>query len=124
MTDGKKFKVLIAEDEKPLAKALTYKLNKSGYDTEAVFDGEQAMEYIDKNKVDLMILDLMMPKKDGFTVLKELKEKNIDIPVIVASNLGQESDVSEAKELGAKDYIVKSDTPLAEIVDRIKKIIK
>lgn len=119
-----KKKILIGEDEKPLAKALTYKLKKAGFDVNTVFNGEEVIKYIEKNKTDLIILDLVMPKKDGFSVLTDMKEKNIKIPVIVASNLGQQKDIEEAKALGAVDYIIKSDTQLGEIVNRINKLIK
>ena len=117
-------KILIGEDEQPLAKALTYKLKKAGFDVSVVFNGEEVIKFIEKNKTDLIILDLVMPKKDGFSVLTEMKEKNIKIPVIVASNLGQQKDIEEAKALGAVDYIIKSDTQLGEIVDRINKFLK
>lgn len=123
MTD-KKFKILVAEDEKPMAKALTYKLNKSGFDAKPVFNGQEALDELQKEKYDLMILDLMMPVMDGFMLLGELKAKDIMLPVIVASNLGQENDISEAKKLGAIDYIIKADTPLLEVVERINKILK
>ena len=123
MTD-KKAKILIVEDEKPLAKALTYKLLKSNFKVESVYDGQEGLDYIDKEDVDLVILDLMMPKMDGFTFLKKLKDMDKKVPVIVASNLGQKKDVEEAKALGAVDYIVKSDTPLSAIVDRIQLYLK
>ena len=71
---GKK-KILIAEDEKPMAHALEMKLNNSGYEAKAVYDGIQAMEELTNNKYDLMLLDLMMPKMDGFGVLEAMKEK-------------------------------------------------
>ncbi len=119
-----KIKILIGEDEKSLAKALTYKLKKAGFDAVAVYNGEEVMEYLGKNIINLIILDLVMPKKDGFAVLSELREKKIKIPVIVASNLGQQKDIEEAKSLGAVDYIIKSDTPLGEIVERINKLVK
>lgn len=120
----RKYKILIAEDEKPMAKALTYKLNKSGFDATPVFNGQEALDELKKEKYDLLILDLMMPVMDGFTLLGELNNKNIMLPVIVASNLGQENDIKEARKLGVVDYIIKSDTPLLEIIEKVNKILK
>jgi len=116
-------KILIAEDEKPMAYALELKLNNSGYEAKAVFNGEEALEELTNNKYDLALIDLMMPKMDGFGVLEQLKEKGIKIPVIVSSNLSQEADIKKAKSLGAIDYFVKSDTPITSVVDHIKKIL-
>lgn len=106
-----------------MAKALELKLNSSGFEAKAVFDGDEALEELAKTKYDLMLLDLMMPKKDGFGVLEEMKAKGIKIPVIVSTNLSQEGDIAKVKELGAKDYFVKSDTPITEVVKHVKKIL-
>jgi DNA-binding response OmpR family regulator len=116
-------RILLAEDEKPMAKALKYKLDKGGYQTTAVNNGKKAIESLAKEKYDLLILDLVMPEVDGFMVLKELNRTHNPIPVIVASNLGQEKDVQEARKLGAKDYLIKSDTQLSEIVAKVKKYL-
>jgi len=116
-------KILIAEDEKPMAHALELKLNNSGFEAKAVFDGEEAMVELEQNKYDLVLLDLMMPKLDGFGVLEKMKEKKMKVPTIVATNLSQESDIARAKDLGAVDYFVKSDTPIMEVIEHIKKII-
>jgi len=119
-----KKKVLVAEDEKPMAKALELKLNNSGFTAKAVFDGEEAVEELEKNDYDLLLLDLMMPRRDGFGVLEWLKEKKKKLPVIVSTNLSQETDIAKAKGLGAVDYFVKSDTPIAEVLERVKNYIK
>jgi len=116
-------KILIAEDEGPMAKALKYKLDKAGFRATNVKNGKEALELLAKEKFDLMILDLMMPEVDGFMVLKELKNSHNPVPVIVASNLGQEKDVEEAKKLGAQDYLIKSDTQISEIVDKVRKYV-
>ena len=114
-------KILIAEDDQPLAKALKLKLELSGFEATICNDGEQALNALTKNKYSLALLDLMMPKKDGFSVLADIKEKKIKIPVIIISNLGQEGDIKKAKDLGAVGYLVKSNTPIAEIVNYVKK---
>lgn len=117
-------KILIAEDEKPMARALELKLNHSGFEAKAVYDGEEAIEALSKEKFDLLLLDLIMPKKDGFAVLEELKKRGNKIPVVISSNLGQDEDIKRAESLGAKDYFIKSNTPLTDIVENIKKILK
>lgn len=116
-------KILIVEDEKPVAKAMTLKLGRAGFDTKVVFNGEEALTVLEKETFDLIILDLVMPKIDGFGVLSQLQARNIKTPVIVTSNLSQEEDKQKAKEMGAKDYFVKSDTPIVEIIDHCKKAL-
>jgi len=115
-------RVLVVEDEKPIARALELKLNRSGFEAKAVFGGEDALKALKKEKFHLIVLDLIMPKIDGFAVLSKLKARKDKTPVIVITNLGQEEDLRRAKKLGALDYFVKSDTPIADIVEHIKKL--
>jgi DNA-binding response OmpR family regulator len=122
MAKGKK--ILIVDDEKPMARALELKLNKVGFEAKTAFNGEEAIEILGKDKFDLIITDLVMPKVDGFGVLDALKKKKDKTPVIVSSNLGQEEDLKKAKSLGAKDYFVKSDTPITKVVEHVNKILK
>lgn len=116
-------KILIAEDEKPMASALSLKLRSVGFETTLVYDGESAISAVRESPFDLIILDLVMPNKDGFFVLAELKKLNITTPVIVSSNLSQEEDIKRARALGAMDYFIKSDTTLAEIVEKVKQAV-
>ncbi len=116
-------KILIVEDEKPLARVMSLKLNSAGYQTMAVFDGVEALAILAKDSFDLIILDLVMPKKDGHFVLAELKRLNIKTPVIVASNLGQQEDIDKVKQLGAIDYFVKSDITLVEMVNKVQQYL-
>lgn len=116
-------KILIAEDEKPMARALELKLNNSGYEAKAVYDGEEAVAALNKEKFDLMILDLIMPKLDGFGVLEKIKDKKLKTQIIVASNLSQEEDIDRVKSLGAVGFFVKSDTPINEIVGQVEKYL-
>jgi len=116
-----KKKILIVEDERPIAKALELKLEHSGFEAEIASDGVEAIEKLKNGTYDFMILDLVMPRMDGFEVLSKLKELKNKIPVLVATNLSQEEDLERAKKLGATEYFVKSDTPIAELVDRVKK---
>ena len=113
-------RILIAEDEKPMANALSLKLRSVGFETSLAYDGESALAALKEGQFDLILLDLVMPKKDGFFVLTELKKLKITTPVIVSSNLSQEEDIKRARELGARDYFIKSDTTLAQIVDKVK----
>src|SRR5262245_27440864 len=102
-------KILIAEDEKPLSKALQLKFTSAGFTVTPAFNGEEVLELLKKEKFDLMLLDLMMPKLDGFSVLEELKRGDIKLPVIVTSNLSQPEDMKRVKELGAVDFLIKSE---------------
>lgn len=117
------YKILIAEDEKPIANVLKLKLNKSGFEAKAVYDGIQAIVAMNDQKFDLVLLDLVMPNLDGFGVLEKMKQKGITTPVIVSTNLSQKSDIEKAKSLGAVDYFVKSDTSINGVVEHIKKIL-
>ncbi len=114
-------KILIVEDDQPLARALELKLTNEGFQTTVVSDGEAALDVLSKEQFDLTLLDLILPKKDGFTVLAELKTRNSTMPVVVLSNLGQKADTKKAKELGALNYFIKSDISIASIIEYIRK---
>ena len=118
-------KVLIAEDDRFLSSAYKMKLTKEQFDVELAFDGEEAVEKARSFSPDIIILDLIMPKKDGFETLKDLSNdpKLKTIPVIVSSNLGQKEDIDKALSLGARDYFVKSDISLNDLILKIKKIV-
>jgi len=115
--------ILIAEDEKPMATALKLKLSNEGYDVVVAFDGKAALEAIDARSFDLMLLDLMMPKLDGFGVLEALQKKGKKVKTIVSSNLSQPEDFERAKELGAVDYFVKSDTSISAVVKHVQDVL-
>lgn len=123
MTNNNK-KILIIEDEKPMARALELKLAHAGFEAKAVFNGEDGVELLQKETYALIILDLVMPKMDGFKVLETLNEKKITTPVIVLSNLSQEDDEKRAKTLGAKEFFIKSNTPIATIVEKVIQFLK
>lgn len=112
-------RILIAEDEAAIAKALELKLTHSGFEVQVAGDGEEALALIEDQKFDVILLDLVMPKKDGFGVLEALKAKKNLTRVIVLTNLSQEEDLKRAQAMGAKEYFVKSDTPLAEVVKQL-----
>ncbi|MBU0667736.1 response regulator [Patescibacteria group bacterium] len=116
-------KIVVAEDDKFMAKVYREKLRDEGFEVEIAFDGVEAVDKITKNKPSLVILDMIMPKKTGFDVLKEIKAnpETKDIPVIILSNLGQASDFDKGKKLGAIDYIIKGDESFKSVMEKIKK---
>lgn len=118
-------KILIAEDDQFIANAYRVKFEKVGFEVYIAIDGEEAISSLESFAPDLIILDLVMPKKDGFATLEEIKAnpKYATIPVIVTSNLSQATDFEKAKSLGAVEYLVKSETAIGEIVNKIKKYL-
>ncbi len=123
--DNKKT-ILIVEDDFFVSRAYAIKLEKENLNVQSVTDGEAAIEYLKKNEnPNLVLLDLMIPKKSGFEVLKEIKtsDKWKNIPVIILSNLGQESDIKKGKELGAVEYIIKADVDIENIIEKAKKYL-
>jgi DNA-binding response OmpR family regulator len=117
-------KILVAEDEKPMAKTMNIKLTRAGFEVTIASNGEEVLLLLDENTYDLIITDLMMPKVDGFKILTEIKKRGLTVPVIVTSNLSQEEDEKKAKDLGAINYFVKSNTPIIQIVDYVNEILK
>ncbi len=124
MKENKVKSILIIEDEKPIARALELKLTHAGFQAQTAFNGEEGIAFLEKENFDLVLSDLVMPKLDGFGVLEHMKKKGIKTPVIIQTNLNQAEDEKHAKELGAKEFFIKSNTPIAEIVDHIKNFLK
>ncbi|MFH1286968.1 MAG: response regulator [Candidatus Magasanikbacteria bacterium] len=124
--DAKQKAILLAEDDRFLIKVLSDKLEHKGYDVTLAIDGVEALEKLKKGKFDLMLLDLIMPNKDGFEVLEELKKSKTlkKVPIVILSNLGQDSDIEKGKALGATDYLIKSNLGINEVVEKIKKFLK
>lgn len=122
--NSEKKRVLIVEDQKPMSHALQIKLTSSGFDVTIANDGEEALKILETEKFDIILLDLIMPRMDGFVALQEMKKRNVKAPVIVASNLGQEDDIKKAKDLGASDYFIKSNVSIADIIEKIKNVLK
>jgi two-component system alkaline phosphatase synthesis response regulator PhoP len=119
--------ILIIEDDQLLRSLCSKKLITEGFNVDAAIDSQQGLEKINKNRPDLILLDLVLPGMSGFEVLKIVKanpdKKIADIPVVILSNLGQESDIAKGRELGATDYLIKATTTTDEIVDKIKKVL-
>lgn len=118
--------ILIVEDDEVLLRALYLLFHKGEYTVASATDGETALKMTQRVKPDVVLLDLLLPKMNGFDYLKYMKaEPDIkDIPVIVLSNLGDKESVDKAKGLGALDYFIKSDTDMTVLSDKVKKILK
>ncbi len=117
-------RILIIDDEKPIARTLSIKLSAQGFEARVAEDGQTALEIIGKEKFDLIILDLLLPIIDGFTVLSEIRKKGIKTPITIVTNLSQPEDITRAKELGADDYFISSDVSMADVVQYIKKSLE
>lgn len=117
---NQKKKILIVEDEMPIAQTLRLKLENQGFETVHASDGDEALTLLEKCVFDLILLDIIMPKKDGFEVLRTMKKS---IPVCVLTNLCQEEDGALCKKLGARKYFIKSETSLNDIVKHINEFL-
>jgi len=117
-------KIVLADDEQFIAIAYKDGLERAGYDITVAHNGAEALEAVKSTKPDLVLLDLIMPKLNGFEVLKAIKADPAikDIPVIILSNLSQPTDETEARQSGALDFIVKADISLKDLVERIAKV--
>lgn len=113
--------ILIVEDESPLANAVNLKLKSAGFEVFRAADGVEGLDIIDNNKIDLVLLDLLLPNLDGFEVLRRIREAGNNVHVVITSNLSQEEDRKKAMDLGANDYLVKSDIQLSDLVDYINQ---
>jgi len=118
-------KILIIEDEELLCNLLERKLNEEGYQVSVAKDGVEGMKMIKETKPDLILLDIVMPNKNGFEVMDEMQtdEKLKHIPIIVISNSGQPVEIDKAKELGAKDWLIKTEFDPQEVIEKVKKQI-
>lgn len=119
-------KILFIEDESALQRAATQVLSEEGYQMLSALDGEIGIRLAQEEKPDLILLDIILPKKDGFEVLQELKsdEATKNIPVVILTNLEGSTDVERALELGATTYLVKTNYRLEEVVEKVKTILK
>lgn len=118
-------KILIIEDDEFLQGLEATKIKNSGYEVITAINGEDGMKRISDSKVDLVLLDLLLPNYDGFQILKKIREGelNKNIPVIVFSNLSEKSDIDKANGLGATRFMIKSNFSLEELVEYINKVL-
>ncbi len=124
---NKNKKVLLVEDDNGIREMYQMKLEMENCEVIVAEDGKMALDLIEKENPDLILLDLLLPKKDGFEVLKEIKdskdEKTKSIPVIILSNLSNKEDIKETKKLGASDYFVKAKITPDEIMKKVSKFL-
>jgi twitching motility two-component system response regulator PilH len=118
-------RVLLAEDDRFLRKAAEAMLRRQGFVVRVAVDGEEALEAVQQECPDLVLLDLIMPTMQGFQVLESLKAdpETAHVPVIVLSNLGQDADVARAMAGGAAAYFIKSNTSLANLVEQVRTVL-
>ena len=119
-------KILLIEDDPFLLDMYSTKFKEVGFDIEVAQDGEMGISKAKEIMPDLILLDVVLPKKDGFEVLKALKSdgQTAKIPVVMLTNLGLESDVKRGLELGAQSYIIKAHFTPTEVVAKIKEVLK
>ncbi|MEA1936921.1 MAG: response regulator [Patescibacteria group bacterium] len=126
MQKKEKIKVLIIEDDSYIMEMYKIKFAYSGFEVISASDGEKGLKILEKERPDIILLDVIMPKKDGFSVLKEIKSKPAikEIPVVLLTNLGQRENIEKGFELGAVSYIIKAHFTPSEIVEKIKDALK
>jgi DNA-binding response OmpR family regulator len=119
----KKYKILIVEDEASLQESLREFLSMENFETVSALNGDDGIALVEKEKPDLILLDIILPKKNGFEVLEEIKKnkKTEKIPVILLTNLESAEDVNRAFDLGVTTYLIKSSYTLEDIVKKIKE---
>ena len=116
-------KILLAEDTRDMNHVLTAALTHEGYDVDSVFDGEEALDFVRTNGYDAMVLDIMMPKKDGLQVLKELREENIVTPVLLLTAKAEVDDRVNGLDAGADDYLTKP-FAMKELLARVRAMTR
>ena len=118
-------KILIIEDDAFLKELAASKLTKEGYFVLTAQNSDEAFKVIEDGIPDFVLLDLLLPGTDGFGILKKIREnkKMASTPVIIFSNLSEDKDIKHAKELGANDFMIKSNFTLDELADKIKQMI-
>jgi CheY-like chemotaxis protein len=118
--------ILFIEDEPTLQKTLGRALEQEGYEVQSALDGQSGLALVKRIKPDIILLDLILPKMDGFAVLQNLKKdpENKDIPVIVLTNLESPQDIERALTEGATNYLVKANYELGDVIKKIKELIK
>jgi len=124
--DEKKIHLLVVEDDEFLVKMYESGLIKEGFEVSTAGNGEEGLAKAgEANNPDLILLDLIMPKMDGFTCLAKLKENALTkrIPVVILSNLGQDSDIKRGLEMGAEDYLIKTDFTVKQVGEKVRKIL-
>lgn len=125
MATAEKIYVLIVEDDSFLANIYKTKFEMEGFKVSVSENGETGLADVKKKKPAIVLLDILLPKLDGFAVLMKLKEdaETKNIPVILLTNLGQKDDVQKGLDLGAVDYLIKAHFKPSEVVEKVKKVL-
>ncbi|TSC72545.1 MAG: two-component system, OmpR family, phosphate regulon response regulator PhoB [Parcubacteria group bacterium Gr01-1014_70] len=115
--------ILLVEDDDVLRDMVARELIAAGFETEIAGDADEVIEELKKRPPDMILLDVVLPGKDGFQILEKIKRdpQFTSIPIIMLTNLGKKEDIQRAVSLGALDFFIKSDQPLTRLVERIKK---
>ena len=123
---GVKAHILLVEDDVFLANIYRTKFEMEGFKISTADNGETGLVEVKKKKPDIILLDVLMPKMDGFAVLEKLRadEETRNIPVILLTNLGQKDDVDKGLEMGAVGYLIKAHFKPSEVVDKVKEVLK
>lgn len=118
-------KILVVEDDKFLNNAYKVKFTKAGFEVKVATDGNEAIKALGEFTPDVILLDLIMPIKDGFATLEEIRANQAwkAIPIVIASNLGQQEDIKRGMSLGATDFIIKSDMSMEELLKKVTDIV-
>jgi len=118
-------KIVVAEDDKLISNSLSDALKAEGYESIPAYDGEEAIAKIVETKPDLVLLDIMMPKKDGISVLREIKAnpETERTAVVVLTNIGDVETISKIVEAGGADYLLKSDQSVDDIIRKVKEVL-
>jgi DNA-binding response OmpR family regulator len=123
MANNNSNKILIIEDNPDLVEMYNLKFRNEGFEVFTAKDGEEGINKVVEKKPDIILLDLLMPNMNGFEVLKTIKDNTeMNVKIIVLSNLGQQSQIDKAYELGATYYMVKANFTPAEVVDKVKEL--
>jgi DNA-binding response OmpR family regulator len=119
--------IFLVEDDSFISGMYQTKLKNAGYEVEVAADGEAAWDRLSKDPApDLVLLDVVLPKKDGFEILEDLRKdaRTKDLPVILLTNLGQKPDVERGVKLGADDYIIKAHYTPSEVMEKVEKLLQ
>ncbi len=126
MTNNKKEKILLIEDDSFLLSMYSTKFEMEGFEVMIAKDGEEGLDAILNQKPDLVLLDILLPKMNGFDLLEKLKEKNLinKIPILLLTNLSHRDEIKKALDMGVKDCLVKAHFMPSEVVERVRNVLK
>jgi CheY-like chemotaxis protein len=123
--ENKKYKILVVEDDVFMVDLLTHELNNAGLDTVVARNGKEGVDKYQESKPDLVLSDLLLPDQKGFDVIRQIRRTpgGPEAKVIILSNLSEEGDIAEGQRLGVNAYLVKANTSLPEIVQKVKEVL-